>query len=289
MAKILIVGCGAIGFALAQALVQAGHAVTGLKRSPLTNAGDKPRFVSADIAKKSDLKSLDLDFEVIYFIVSADKRDAASYSKVYETGLSNLIAHFAKAQAQPKWIFVSSTSVYGQDRGEWVDETSATVPHNATSHYIVAAEQALWALNPSNVSVRFSGIYGPGREYLLRMARQNPEIQKQPPYFTNRIHQADCIGILLFLMEKQLAGVSLAPCYLASDDDPAPLWDVIAWLAAQLHCNPPVEKPVEEMEIDTYDQNKRCRNDRIKALGYRFLYPDYKAGYQGLIDRQCTL
>ncbi len=282
MAKILIVGCGAIGYALAQALAKSGHCVTGLKRSPLTSDNDKLAFVSADIAKQPDLKSLDLDFDVIYFIVSADKRDAASYVQVYETGLANLIEHFAKAMVQPKWIFVSSTSVYGQNRGEWVDETSETVPISETARYIVAAEQTLWALNPGNVSVRFSGIYGPGREYLLRMVRQNPIIQKQPPTYTNRIHQADCIGILLFLFEKHLRGVSLQPCYLASDDNPAPLWEVISWLAEQMRCNTPSEKTGDE----AYGQNKRCCNTRVKALGYQFVYPDYKAGYQELMDNK---
>jgi len=79
---------------------------------------------------------------------------------------------------------VSSTSVYGQSEGEWVDEDSIAQPDNVTGQLIRQAEQKLMDLAPGNIVVRFSGIYGPGREYLLRMAMQTPAIQKTPSYFT---------------------------------------------------------------------------------------------------------
>ena len=135
------------------------------------------------------------------------------------------------------------------------------------------------ALNPANIVVRFSGIYGPGREYLLRQAMQSPAIQHTPPYFTNRIHQQDCVGVLAFLLEQRLAGKALAQCYLASDDDPAPMWEVMTWLADHLHCSPPVIKAVDT----NAGMNKRCSNARLKALGYQFQYPGYKDGYLELI------
>ena len=135
-------------------------------------------------------------------------------------------------------------------------------------------------LNPANVVARFSGIYGPGRKHLLRMAQQTPSIQQHPPYFTNRIHQRDCVGVLAFLLEQRLAGISLEQCYLASDDDPAALWEVLTWLAGQMQCKPPIAKISE----NGCGMNKRCRNDRIKKLGYTFTYPDYKSGYSEVIN-----
>jgi len=141
------------------------------------------------------------------------------------------------------------------------------------------AEQKLMDSNPANIVVRFSGIYGPGREYLLRLALQAPAIQQTPPYFTNRIHQQDCVGVLSFLLEQRLAGKALAQCYLASDDDPVPTWEVMTWLADQLHCPPPAVKAVDA----DAGMNKRCSNTRLKALGYRFDYPSYKDGYMELI------
>lgn len=279
MAKILIIGCGALGYELAKQLAEAGHDVTGLKRNPPTVSQEKFKYFRADISSTQDLEKLGADFEHIFFIVSADSRNESSYHVIYDLGINNLINQFGKNNLQAPWIFVSSTSVYGQDQGEWVDEDSPTLPTKATSLEILKAEQKLIALNPNNVVVRFSGIYGPGREYLLRTAKQAPAIQKDPPYFTNRIHQSDCVNVLKFLFEQRLAGISLEQCYLVSDDDPAPLWDVISWMAEQIHCNPPTAK----MTGQDSDMNKRCRNDRLKKLGYRFKYPDYKVGYSELI------
>jgi nucleoside-diphosphate-sugar epimerase len=279
MAKVLIVGCGSIGYQLAELLAKAGHDVTGLKRNPPTASNENVKFVCADISIPQDLKVLDTDFEHIFFIVSADSRNENSYRDIYEIGIDNLLNKFAHAGSQAPWIFVSSTSVYGQNQGEWVDEDSETKPKKSTSLKIVQAEQKLMAINSANVVVRFSGIYGPGREYLLRMAKQAPSIQQNPPAFTNRIHQRDCVGVLQFLFEQRLAGINLKQCYVASDDDPAPLWDVISWLAVQMQSDP----PIAQIAGHDSDMNKRCRNDRLKKLGYSFIYPDYKTGYLELV------
>ncbi|MGZ8927833.1 MAG: SDR family oxidoreductase [Methylobacter sp.] len=278
MAKILIVGCGAIGSELAEVLSAQGHEVTGLKRKPPLSASGPIRYVAADISSSADLAGLDSDFSQAFFIVSPDGRDEQSYRAVYETGLDNLLVRFA----QTPWLMVSSTSVYGQSQGEWVDEDSAAEPANITSRLIRQAERKLLALSPANIVVRFSGIYGPGREHLLRQAMQAPAIQQTPPYFTNRIHQRDCVGVLAFLLEQRLAGKALAQCYLASDDDPAPMWEVMTWLADRLHCPPP---SVKKVDADV-GMNKRCSNTRLKALGYRFQYPSYRDGYSELISAQ---
>ncbi|OYV19653.1 MAG: ketopantoate reductase ApbA/PanE domain-containing protein [Methylococcaceae bacterium NSM2-1] len=204
MAKILIIGCGAIGTQLAHVLAANGHQVTGLKRNPPKSDTGEIDYFTADITSPADLKDLPTDFDALYFIVSPDGRSEESYRNIYESGLNNLLNKFSLAGSKPHWIFVSSTSVYGQSQGDWVDEDSIAQPENATSKLIRQAEQKLIELDKGNIVVRFSGIYGPGREYLLRMAMQAPAIQKSPPYFTNRIHQQDCIGVLAFLLERRL-------------------------------------------------------------------------------------
>jgi len=279
MAKILIIGCGAIGTQLAHVLSAKGHQVTGLKRNPPKTDAGNVNYVTADITVPADLNDLPLDFEIFYFIVSPDGRNEENYRDIYESGLNNLLNKFSQAGSNPHWIFVSSTSVYGQSQGEWVDEDSIAQPECATSQLIRQAEQKLIDLDADNIVVRFSGIYGPGREYLLRMAKQAPAIQQNPPYFTNRIHQQDCIGVLAFLLERRLAGVALEQCYLASDDDPAPMWEVMSWLAEQLKCQPPTVKSDDPCCV----KNKRCNNQRLKALGYKFRYPSFKDGYLELI------
>ncbi|MDD5580778.1 MAG: SDR family oxidoreductase [Methylobacter sp.] len=284
MAKILIIGCGAIGLKLADLLADRGHEVTGLKRNPPALPNSKINFFTADITLPATLDKLETDFEQLFFIVSPDMRNEKSYREIYETGLDNLLNKFSHAACNPNWIFVSSTSVYGQSQGEWVDETSLAQPENITSKLIRQAEQKLMAANANNISVRFAGIYGPGREYLLRIARQMPLIQQDPPYFTNRIHQVDCIYVLSFLLEKQLIGLPLQQYYLASDDDPAPLWEVISWLAERMNCPPPV---VQSTGTDSV-MNKRCSNKKLRALGYQFKYPGYKEGYSELISEQAN-
>ena len=279
MANILIIGCGTIGTQLAHDLSTKGHQVTGLKRHPPETVSGNVDYFKADITAPGDLLDLPTDFDTLYFILSPDGRNEESYRAIYESGLNNLLNTFSLAGANPHWIFVSSTSVYGQSQGEWVDEDSIAQPANATSQLIRQAEQKLMDLNPDNIIVRFSGIYGPGREYLLRMSKQAPAIQQHPPYYTNRIHEQDCIGVLAFLLERRLAGAALEQCYLASDDDPAPMWEVISWLAEQMNCQPPAVKRVDNHS----DMNKRCNNQRLKALGYQFRYPSYKDGYLELI------
>ena len=280
MAKILIIGCGSIGTQLAHVLSANGHRVTGLKRNSPKTAADPINYFTADMTAPADLNDLATDFDTVYFIVSPDGRNEQSYRDIYESGLNHLLKHFSRAGSNPQWIFVSSTSVYGQSQGEWVDEDSIAQPANVTSQLIRQAEQKLLALNADNIIVRFSGIYGPGRESLLRMARQTLAIQQHPPYFTNRIHQQDCVGVLAFLLERRLAGVALEQCYLASDDDPAPMWEVVSWLAEHLSCQPPTVKSIDPDSV----MNKRCNNQRLKALGYQFHYPGFKDGYLELIS-----
>ena len=281
MAKILIVGCGSIGTQLAEVLTAKGHQVVGLKRNPpVSEVSTSMVYLKADISASEALKALPLDFDYVYFIVSPDGRNQDSYEAIYKTGINNLLVHFSNAETAPQWFFISSTSVYGQTQGEGVDENSITCPENTPSQLIRLAEQRLIALNAHHVIVRFSGIYGPGREYLLRMARQVPAIQQDPPYYTNRIHQTDCVGVLVFLLECRLAGMPLESCYIASDDDPAPTWEVMSWLAERLGCSLPFVKATEQDAT----MNKRCNNQRLKALGYQFNYPSYKEGYAELID-----
>jgi nucleoside-diphosphate-sugar epimerase len=274
LASILVVGCGDIGYRVALALHGQGHRVTGIKRRPPVDFSPFP-ILTADIRQSSALAALTADFDWVLFIVSPGNRQLADYQAVYQLGLDNLLTHFSRAGSRPKWLMVSSTSVYGQNQGEWVDEASLAQPASETSRCLLAAEQRLWEADTSHCVVRFSGIYGPGRDWLLRRVARGDSIQQQPPLYTNRIHRDDCVAVLLFLIERQLAGERLESCYLGSDNEPAPLWDVMCWIAQQYAYPMPaaLNLPVAS------EQNKRCGNARLTALGYDFLYPSYRQGY----------
>lgn len=274
MANILVVGLGDVGYPVALALDELGHQVTGLKRQLAQFSVPFPVML-ADISQPASLQTLPTNFDLLLFIVSPGGRQAEAYQAVFYEGLKNLLAHFADAEQQPICLMVSSTSVYAQNQGEWVDESSETRPLAATAQWLVAAEQLLYESNKKHCVVRFSGIYGPGRDWLIRRAAGGEAIQRDPPSYTNRIHQQDCVAVLLFLANKLLAGDQLQPCYLASDNDPAPLWDVMNWIAEQYHFPMPVAL---NLAVDA-PQNKRCSNRRLTDLGYQFQYASYRDGY----------
>lgn len=279
MAKILIVGFGNIGTRLAKRLVDFGHNVTGLRRNAPENPHPKIKSFVADITRKSNLAWLETNFDHLFFAVSADRRDEAHYRAVYDLGLKNLLDKFSGNACKPQWFFISSTSVYGQTNGEWIDEDSPTKPKNETGKIILQAEKVIIAESADNIVVRFSGIYGPDRTRLIRRTKHGEPIQMDPPYYTNRIHQEDCADVLDFLLAKKLEGKLLDRCYIASDDEPAPILEVVSWLANELRCPQPPPKVMK----GTISQNKRCSNLRLKSIGYSFQYPTYKEGYLPLI------
>jgi len=273
--NILLIGCGDIGLALASALSARGYRVTAVKRSPLGVPVDFSLLL-ADVCRPESIRLLPTDYRLVIYLVAPDNRDDETYRSLYHDAVENLLQHFARSDSTPMWLFVSSTSVYGQNHGEWVDETSPVQPVSTTARWLLAAENMLYQDSDKHCVVRFSGIYGPGRHRLTRRAARAEAVQSTPVYFTNRIHRDDCVGVLVFLSEKLLAGDLLQSCYLASDNEPAPLWDVLCWIA-DLNGYP--RPQALELAVDSA-QNKRCSNRRLRELGYRFLYPSYKDGYR---------
>lgn len=279
MARVLLAGCGDLGTALAARLVAAGHRVTALKRTPPAPPVPGVDYRCADLTREApDLAGA--TFDQAFVILAPGARDAAAYQALYVHGIARLAETFAGRVGH--WFFVSSTSVYGQRHGEWVDEDSPTEPATATARCLLAAERRLAASGAPATTIRFSGIYGPGRERLLRQIAAGEPVQYDPPTYTNRIHREDCIGALELLHRRALEGRPLAPVYLASDDCPAPLGMVARGLASALGLPPPPP------QAGTGEQNKRCRNDRIKALGHRLQFPDWRAGYLPLIAARRT-
>ncbi len=237
------------------------------------------RFIAADLTNPAELAELETDFDQIFFLAAPKQHDLPGYRDVYDYGLKNLLYRFSKSRHNSHWISVSSTSVYGQVDGEWVDEDSLTEPRKYNGQLQLLSEERVLSENKSNLVIRFAGIYGPGRKRMISIASKGNPIQFKPPYYTNRIHKDDCISVLIFLFEKRVDGKKLHSHYLASDDEAAPIWDVISWLAKQLKCRQP---EIKQADKDA-SQNKRCCNKRLKELGYRFQYPTYREGYPQLI------
>ncbi len=280
MAKILIAGYGDVGMCLAKRLTKNGHHVTGLRRNAVPTSDFEMKMITADITAPKTLQKLDNDFDQVFFMVAPDSRDETHYQAVYDEGLGHLLNHFSNQAHKPHWIFISSTRVYGATEGQWVDESTPASPKDAIGACLLSGEKKVLSHAPDNTIVRFSGIYGPARTRLLRLAKEGMTVQSRPPYYTNRIHRDDCAGFLEYLLQARLSGQKLANCYVASDDAPVPQFDVISWLAEQMGVPAPQPQVIEKGG----KQNKRCRNDRMKSSGYALQYPSYQEGYRALFE-----
>lgn len=207
--------------------------------------------------------------------MTPDGRLESDYRKAYYDTLKALLHRWQSVPAPERIIFVSSTSVYGQNAGERVDEFSVAEPATPRAKVLKQAEQLLPSSGQRYSVVRFSGIYGPGRDYLLRQVWAG---KGGDNHYTNRIHSEDCSAVLCHLLD--LLPERLARLYLASDKLPVPGLVIRQWLARQLGIEPGT---LNTAASDGRGANKRCDSARLEQSGYRFQYPTYKEGYPNLI------
>jgi len=275
--QVLIVGCGDIGQRLAQCLPQDAYKVTGLRRNP---PKDLPylRYQACDATNAEELvEVLRQGFSVIVMSMTPSERSDAGYQRAYVQTCQKLVDGLGAQSFKPRLlIFVSSTAVYGQMDGSWVDENSPTEPEGFSGKRLLEAETVIQNSGFTNTIVRFSGIYGPSRNRLIEQVRQR--MASASPHFTNRIHADDCARSLAHLIELNRNGEKLQPVYLATDSAPVPMLEVVTWLAEQMG--------VAEFLSETATNergNKRCSNQRLLASGFVFHYPSFKDGYAELI------
>ncbi|MFQ5574617.1 MAG: NAD-dependent epimerase/dehydratase family protein [Terriglobia bacterium] len=278
MQRVLIIGCGYVGEALAGLLENDGVEVIGVRRHP-PRRGSASVYIAADLSEPESFAGSLTGVSQVFFMPSPDSGSAEAYEKVYGRGLETVLTMIGESQTPPPLVLVSSSSVYGEDGGQWVDEATPVHPAKETGVVVARAEKQVWAANPENTVMRFSGIYGPGREGLIDRVRLGQRVQFGPPYYTNRVHRDDCAGALRFLFRKRNAGELVDPLYVATDSTPAPKWEVFDWLARAVHVPPP-EKGIKPGAA----QNKRLTNKRLLDAGYRLKFASYKDGYGSLLN-----
>ena len=233
--RVLIVGCGYVGLPLGVELVRQGHAVFGLRRSAaaeaqLVAAGITP--LSGDVTQPETLASLPHDFDWVVNCVASGGGDAASYRQIYLQGTANLLAWLAPHPPK-KFLYTSSTGVYGQNDGSTVKETSPTEPEAETARVLVETEKLLLAAFASQrlpaVILRVAGIYGPGRGYAFKQFLKNEaRIEGDGSRVMNMIHRDDLIGCLIAALKNGRPG----EIYNAVDDEPVTQAHFFGWLAA---------------------------------------------------------
>lgn len=280
--SVLIAGCGDVGSRLASQLLAQGWTVYGLRRSvarlPAGVTGIAGDLFDANCPSAWPTSPIDY----LVYSAAATDHDEAGYRAAYVDGLRNVLSWLKQhGQTPRRLVFVSSSSVYGQQQGEWVDESSATQATGYSSRLMLEAEHlALSSGIPASV-VRLTGIYGPGREWLLTQVRQGYRVVVEPPLYGNRIHVDDAAGLLAYLLQADARGVALDECYIGVDDAPAPLAEVVAWLREYLA----VTQWSAEASVRRAG-SKRCSNARARALGWVPRYASYREGYAAILEGQ---
>jgi nucleoside-diphosphate-sugar epimerase len=280
MARVLIAGCGYTGIALGTRLAEEGHVVWGLRRHPeLLPEAIRP--LKADLCDPRSLSLVPPALDFVFYTASADHTDDASYQAAYVAGVRNLLDHLSQTDQQlRRLLFTSSTAVYAQTDGEWVDETSETRPLEFSGRRLLEGECLLLRdLFPATV-VRMAGIYGPGRTRLIDQVRRGEVTSLScKPRFTNRIHRDDCADVLRHLMSLD----SPESLYLGADDEPADQFEVFRWLATRLGAPQPRRESLADLSTRGLQSNKRCHNSRLHQSGYSFRYPSFREGYEAIL------
>ncbi len=270
--RTLIIGCGYVGLPLALQFHAQGHEISGWVHSEASAAELRAhpfqRIIAGSVADAEIWAAVTEAFDVVVHCASSGRGGAMAYEEVFLRGVAMMNAH----QPEARRIFVSSTSVYGQTKGEVVTEASAVEPVTDTGRILRVAEIA--ALEEGTTVVRSAGIYGPGRGALWeKFKRGEAVIEGDGLRWINQIHQRDLVNALAHLVEKGEAG----QIYNVSDDAPVTQIDFYKWCAEFLQKPMPPTGPVN-VNRKRGLTNKRVSNAKLKGTGWGPVYPSFREG-----------
>jgi nucleoside-diphosphate-sugar epimerase len=263
----LVIGCGYLGLRVALRLREAGEEVFATSRRPERFAEFSAHFlrpILCDVLRPNPLPEV----EGVTYCVGFDRAAGASTRQIHVEGLAAVLD---RLPGTPRFVYVSSTGVYGQADGGEVDETAATEPADESGRAVLEAERLLRRRRPDAVVLRFAGIYGPGR--LLREAsvRAGEPIAADPRKWLNLIHVEDGADVVAAALSKAEAGLT---CNV-SDGAPVRRRDFYAVLASLLGAPPPRFAPPAVPDA----ADRRVNNFRMRqAFSPSLRYPDYEAG-----------
>jgi nucleoside-diphosphate-sugar epimerase len=288
--RVLIVGCGYVGLPLGAGLVRLGHEVCGVTRSARNHAALKARSIQpfiADIAQRPELDNLPLPFDWVVNTVSSSQGGIQEYKQVYWQGTRHLIDWLATAPPK-KFVYTSSTSVYGQTDGSEVTESSPAEPPSETGRVLAATEKLLLDAAREKgfpaIILRVAGIYGPGRGHLfLQYLKGRARLAGRGEGLLNMIHRDDVVNCIIAALKNGHAG----EVYNAVDDEPAPQIDFFRWLSETLGKDmPPFGDEPAPAGRKRAVTNKKVLNRKLKAeLGCQFKYPTFRQGCTAEIQR----
>lgn len=280
---ILSFGHGYSAQALSRILLPQGWQITGTTRSEvkaeaLANQGVVPLIFPGD----GDGDVADAIAQASHLLISAGP-DASG------DPVLNAVGDMISARArQFEWVgYLSTTGVYGDHQGAWVDENTPLTPSTRRGQWRKDAEEAWQAVPGLPLHIfRLAGIYGPGRGPFAKVRDGTARRIVKTGQVFSRTHVEDIAQVLAASIAQPAPGTAYNIC----DNDPAPPQDVIAHAAELLGAPVPPAIPFETAEMTPmarsfYAESKRVRNDRIKTeLGVKLLYPTYREGLAALLE-----
>jgi nucleoside-diphosphate-sugar epimerase len=282
LSRVVVVGCGYVGRVLAQSLADEGREVFAVRRSEVP-PGKGITWLRADLASPSSIETLraglagetPLD---LFYLVGADARSDEAYRVAYVDGLTHLLAAVEDAPVR-RLLFASSTAVYAQADGSWVDEDSIAEPTGFSGRRLLEGEGVALAAPMDACVVRYGGIYGPGRTRLIdRLLEGQAIVAMDDGRYRNRMHRDDCAKTMAHLASLE----RVERHYLGVDDEPAELREVQRWLCDRIGVN---AADLEPPARSARGGHKRCRNARLRASGMVLQHPSYRSGYGELLTR----
>lgn len=276
---LLTLGHGYSAAALARRLLPQGWRILGTHRNPAKAPDVAAQGVEPVLWERAALE--EALAQASHLLVSAGPRDTG------DPALAEIGPAIAARAPALDWAgYLSTTGVYGDHGGAWVDESTPLSPGTARGRARAEAEAAWQAIQGLPLHIfRLAGIYGPGRGPFEKVRQGTARRIVKPGQVFSRIHVADIAQVLEASIRQPRPGAIYNLC----DDDPAPPEDVLLHAAELLDLPPPPEVAFDDAELGPmarsfYAENKRVRNDRIKdELGVTLLYPDYRAGLAALL------
>jgi nucleoside-diphosphate-sugar epimerase len=278
---ILGLGCSASYYAAHRA--DAFERVTGTQRAPKAERLGRVELLPFDGAALSgDPRLLKALAEADALLVSAGP-DAQG-----DPALRLLAKDIAAAPRLKKIVYLSTIGVYGDYGGAWIDETAPTDSANGRSRLRLAAEAGWSGLSEGTAReiyiLRLSGIYGPGRNVLVKLREGTARRLVKPGQVFNRVHVEDISRAI----DACLTGRARGGVYNVTDNEPAPPQDVVLFAAQKMGVAPPPEQDFDAAQLTPmartfYSENKRVSNRRLKELlGVELGFPTYREGIAAL-------
>ena len=276
--KVLIIGCGQLGFSIVNNADPDVFKLYGFSRS-LRKSPASIEMHQVDILKTEAIDVIKLiNPEIIIYAVSADTQSIESYQDHYVVGLKKTYEAILELDHFKYLFFVSSTRVYGQKTTKILSELDIAEPSDYGGEALMEAETVARQLKDKATILRLSGIYGPNRKRMIQLAQSNPGNWPATNNWSNRIHEEDAARFIVFLMKRIMMQESIEPIYLVTDGVPTKQYDVLTWIRNRLQLT------TDTIELPILENGKQLQSVLLNQTGFVLKYPDFTYGYEAMID-----